>query len=166
MGAYKSGRTAWDRLKLKIPLVGRILKLNFLAQYLQTLATLVSNGVVLLNGLLLVRNACENKHIRSIFDAICSQVGEGVPLSRAMRKFDFFPTVLIDIIGVGEQTGDIGRALERGAQKYDKEFGAAIQRLTVLIQPVTILLVALFVGLVAYSMITGILTTVSGLRVR
>jgi type II secretory pathway component PulF len=143
------GRMTWDRLKLKLPLIGRILKLNFLAQYLQTLSTLVGNAVVLLSGLLLVRNACENTHIRGIFDTLCLQVGEGASLS-----------------SVGEQTGNIGFALQRGAHKYDKEFSTAIQRLTILIQPVTILFVALFVGLVAYSMITGILTTVSGLRMR
>lgn len=161
-----AGRAAWDRIKLRLPLVGAILRLRFLAQFLQTLSTLVANGVVLLNALLLVRNATGNTYIRSILDALVLQVGEGASFSRSMKKYSFFPSVLIDIVGVGEQTGKIGIALQRGAAKYDKEFGAAIQRLTILIQPITILMVALFVGLVAYSMITGILTTVSGLRMR
>lgn len=161
-----SGRATWDRVKLKLPLIGKVLTLRFIAQFLQTLSTLVSNGVVLLNGLLLVRNATENTYIRGILDALVLQVGEGASLSRSMKKYPFFPSVLIDIVGVGEQTGKIGLALHRGALKYDKEFSAQVQRLTILIQPITILMVAGFVGLVAYSMITGILTTVSGLRMR
>ncbi len=67
---------------------------------------------------------------------------------------------------MGEQSGDLAGALQRGAKRYDKEFAAKIQKVTTLIQPLTILVVALFVGLVAYSMITGILTSVSGLRSR
>lgn len=161
-----AGRNVWDRAKLRIPLVGPVLKQRFLAQFLQTLSTLVSNGVNLLNALVLVRNATGNTHIRAVVEKISAQVGEGAPLSRCMKRSGFFPPVLIDIVGVGEQTGKIGPALQRGAMRYDKEFNAQIQRLTVMIQPAIILMVAIFVGLVSYSMIAGILTSVSGLRMR
>lgn len=164
--ATPAGRATWDRVVLKIPLIGPILKQRFLAQFLQTLATLVSNGVVLLNALTLVRNATANTYIKGILQEVALQVGEGASLSRCMRKSGFFPPVLLDIVSVGEQTGKIGPALQRGAERYDKEFNQQIERMTLLIQPATILVVALFVGVVAYSMITGILTTVSGLRMR
>lgn len=162
----KSGRATWDRLVLRIPLVGPVLKQRFLAQFLQTLATLVSNGVVLLNALTLVRNATANTYIKDIVQEVALQVGEGASLSRCMRKSGFFPPVLLDIVGVGEQTGKLGPALQRGAERYDKEFNSQIEKMTMLIQPATIVVVALFVGIVAYSMITGILTTVSGLKMR
>jgi type II secretory pathway component PulF len=161
-----SGRATWDRIILRIPLIGPVLKQRFLAQFLQTLATLVSNGVVLLNALTLVRNATANTYIKAIIQEVALQVGEGAALSRCMRKSGFFPPVLLDIVGVGEQTGKLGPALQRGAERYDKEFNSQIEKMTMLIQPATIVVVALFVGIVAYSMITGILTTVSGLRMR
>ncbi len=161
-----AGRKTWDRWQLGLPLVGPILKQQFLAQFLQTLATLLANGVVLLNALLLVANATPNTHVKNILRNICDQVGEGASLSKCMKKSGFFPSLLIDIVGVGEQTGKITQALQRGAARYDKEFNAKIQKLTVLIQPATILVVAIFVGIIAYSMITGILTSVSGLRMR
>lgn len=164
--ATPAGRKIWDRIKLRLPLIGPVLKQRFLAQFLQTLATLVSNGVGLLNALMLVRNATENTYIRNIIEKVSDQVGEGAALSRCMKRSGFFPAVLIDIVGVGEQTGKIAPALQRGAIRYDKEFNLQIQRLTVLIQPAIILMVAIFVGLVAYSMIAGILTSVSGLRMR
>jgi type II secretory pathway component PulF len=164
--ATPKGRKTWDRLTLRLPLLGPVLKQRFLAQFLQTLATLTNNGVVLLNALMLVRNATANTYIKDILETLSAQVGEGASLTKCMRKGGFFPSVLIDIVGVGEQTGKIGLALQRGAARYDKEFNAHIERLTVMIQPLMILVVALFVGTVAYSMITGILTTVSGLRMR
>lgn len=164
--ATPAGRDSWDRIKLRLPLVGPVLKMSFLAQFLQTLSTLVGNGVVLLSALQLVRNATGNTYIRKLLDTIVLQVGEGAALSRALKKHEFFPSVLIDIVGVGEQTGKIAPALQRGAMKYDKEFSSQIQRLTILIQPITIMAVAIFVGVVAYSMITGILSTVNSIRMR
>ncbi len=70
------------------------------------------------------------------------------------------------MIVVGEQTGNLAGSLERSAKRYDREFSNHISSVTNLIQPVTIMVVALFVGGIAYSMITGILTSVSSMRVR
>lgn len=161
-----AGRRAWDAFLLKVPLLGDMLLKRFLAQFLQTLATLVTNGVVLLNALALVRGTFGNTTIDAAIDKVSADVAEGISLSRSMKKQTVFPPALIDIVRIGEQTGDIGTALGRGAQKYDREFTVAMGRFSTLIQPLSILIVALFVGLVAYAMITGILTTVSGLRMR
>ncbi len=81
-----------------------------------------------------------------------------------MRAVAVFPPELIDMITVGEQTGNLAGSLERSAKKYDKEFSNQIAHVTNLIQPVTIMVVAIFVGGIAYSMITGILTSVSSMR--
>jgi type II secretory pathway component PulF len=164
--ATAEGRKAWDRIILRVPLFGELLQKRFLTQFLQTLATLVSNGVVLLQGLNLVRGTFGNTQIDAAIERVAADVSEGIPLSRSMKKQPIFPPALIDIMRIGEQTGDISTALRRGAQKYDREFTVVMERFSTLIQPLSILIVALFVGLVAYAMITGILTTVSGLRMR
>ena len=160
------GRLTWDRVKLGLPLVGGILTCKFLAEFCQTLATLVLNGVTLLNAVALFQRAAGNVYLKSLFDRLIERVGEGAPLSSALRNLPFFPGMLCDIITVGEKSGDLAGALQRGAKRYDREFAGKIQKLTAFIQPLTILIVALFVGVVAYSMITGILTSVSGLRSR
>lgn len=164
--ATPDGRKAWDSFILRVPLFGELLQKRFLTQFLQTLATLVSNGVVLLQGLNLVRGTFGNTRIDAAIEQVAADVSEGIPLSRSMKKQPLFPPALIDIMRIGEQTGDIATALRRGAQKYDREFTVVMERFSTLIQPLSILIVALFVGLVAYAMITGILTTVSGLRMR
>lgn len=160
------GRMTWDRVKLGIPIIGGIVTCKFLAEFCQTLATLALNGVTLLNGLALFQRATGNVYLKSLLARVVDRVGEGAALSSTLRNMPFFPGVLCDIVTVGEQSGDLAAALQRGAKRYDREFAGKIQKLTALIQPLTILVVALFVGLVAYSMITGILTSVSGLRSR
>ena len=155
---------SWARLSLQIPLLGKVLRGRFYAEFSQTLSTLVSNGVTLLNGLTLLERATANVYIRQILSRVAERVGEGSSLSSSMRAVGFFPPELIDIVTVGEQTGHLSASLERSAKRYDKEFSNHIAQVTSLIQPITILCVALFVGLIAYSMITGILTSVSGLR--
>jgi type II secretory pathway component PulF len=156
----------WARVSLQIPLLGKVLRGRFYAEFSQTIATLVSNGVTLLNALTLFERATSNVYIRRILVRLADRVGEGSSLSSAMRAVTFFPPELIDMITVGEQTGNLAGSLERSAKRYDREFSNHIAQVTNLIQPITILVVALFVGLVAYSMITGILTSVSGLKSR
>jgi len=161
-----SGKTWWHRAMLNLPVVGPVLRAKFYAEMLQTLSTLVSNGVNLLHGINLMMAATANVYLRGLLAKVAAMVGEGTALASALRRVGFFPPVLMDILSVGEQTGDIASALERAARRYDRELTSRIGHLTTLIQPAIILLVALFVGVVAYSMIAGILTSVSALRAR
>jgi len=161
-----AGRAWWHRAMLDLPVVGPVLRAKFYAEMLQTLSTLVSNGVTLLHGINLMATATANVFLRGLLAKVAAMVGEGTSLASALRKVGFFPPVLMDILGVGEQTGDIAGALERAARRYDRELTSRIGHLTTLIQPAIILIVALFVGVVAYSMIAGILTSVSSLKAR
>ncbi|MFI0348166.1 MAG: type II secretion system F family protein [Chthoniobacterales bacterium] len=156
----------WDQQKLTIPVIGVVLRTTFFAETLQTLSTLVSNGVTMLAGLHLMQGATGNIFLRALLQKVAAQVSEGGSLARSMKKVGFFPPVLIDILGVGEQTGDISGALARAAQRYDRELSSKIQNLTTLVQPAIILLVAVFVAIIAYSMIAGILSSVNALRAR
>jgi len=160
------GRIWWDRAKLQLPIFGPLLRMRFYAQFTQTLSTLLNNDVSLMQSMQLIRNATPNVYLQGQLERISDNVQDGAQLSRAIQRIEFFPPTMIDIIQVGETTGDLGAALERSAKNYDKQLSVVIERVTALIQPMVILMVALFVGLVAYSMITGILTTVSGLPKR
>jgi type II secretory pathway component PulF len=161
-----AGRAWWHRVMLDLPVVGPVLRAKFYAEMLQTLSTLVSNGVALLHGLQLMINATGNVFLHGLLVRVASMVGEGTSLASALRKVGFFPPVMMDILSVGEQTGDIAGALDRAARRFDRDLTTRIGHLTTLVQPAIILLVALFVGIVAYSMIAGILTSVSSLKTR
>jgi type II secretory pathway component PulF len=158
------GRRWWHRTQLHLPLFGSILRGRFYAQFSQTMANLIANGIPLLNGLRLMGGATGNVHLRALMEKVVAMVGEGGSLSRALQRVGEFPPMFIDMIGVGEQTGDLAHALEKIARRYDKELNVKIQRLTALVQPVVILVMAGMVGLIAYSIINGIFDAVSGLR--
>jgi type II secretory pathway component PulF len=163
--ATPAGRIWWHRYQLEIPVIGSVLKARFYAEVMQNLSTLVSNGVPMLTALELMKEATGNLHLRGLLEDLTERVREGSSIASAMRRVGFFPPVLLDILAVGEQTGDLSGALARGAKRYDRELSSRIQYLTTLIQPAVILIVAIFVGVVAYSMIAGILTSVNALKV-
>ncbi len=160
------GREWWDRFKLGIPLVGPVLRMRFYAQFTQTLSTLLNNGVSLMQAMQLIRNATPNLYLQDLLVRISDHVADGAKLSRAIERVGFFPPTMLDIIQVGETTGDLGAALERSARNYDKQLSLVIERITAIIQPLIIIVVAVFVGLVAYSMIVGIMQTIQGLPKR
>ena len=87
-------------------------------------------------------------------------------MSRGLKKVGIFPALLIDMVAVGEQTGDIAKSLQRAAERYDKELGVRIEKVGALVQPVVIVLMAVMVGTMAYLMITVIFETISTVRNR
>src|ERR1700736_924953 len=158
------GRSWWHTTQLQLPLFGSVLRRRYYAQFSQTMANLIANGIPLLNSLRLMTSATGNVHLRSLTERVVEMVGEGGSLSRALQRVGEFPPLFIDMIAVGEQTGDLAQALERIGRRYDKELNISIQRLTSLIQPVVILVMAGMVGLIAYSIINGIFDAISVLR--
>ena len=158
------GRGWWHSTQLRLPLFGSVLRGRYYAQFSQTMANLIANGIPLLNSLRLMTSATGNVHLRGLMEKVVDMVGEGGSLSRALQRVGEFPPLFIDMIAVGEQTGDLAQALERIGRRYDKELNIKIQRLTSLVQPVVILVMAGMVGLIAYSIINGIFDAVSGLR--
>jgi type II secretory pathway component PulF len=160
-----AGKIWWHRAQLKLPLFGPVLAGRAYAQFAHTMSNLVGNGIPMLNGLRLTHKAAANVYFQSLLQKVIDIVGDGGALSGALRRVGGFPALLVDIIAVGEQTGDLSAAFEKIGVRYEKELAKKIQRLTSLIQPVVIVLMALLVGLVAYSIITGIFQAVSGLRV-
>lgn len=159
-----AGRLWWDEAKLGLPLFGQVINCGFFAQFCQTLANLVGNGLPLLTGLKLMQKAAGNSFYAGKIERISNIVADGGAFSRAMRRVGGFPDVFIDLIGVGEQTGDLASSLEKAAIRYEKEMNRRIQRITALIQPVVIVGIALLVGVVVYSIVTSIFEAVSSMR--
>jgi type II secretory pathway component PulF len=113
-----------------------------------------------------MRGATLNEYWRRSLAEVTDYVGEGGAFSRALQRLSDFPSLFIDMVAVGEQTGDLAKALEKVGNKYDKELNLRIQRLTSMVQPVIILVMAGMVGIIAYSIINGIFDAVSGLQTR
>ena len=159
----RENRATWDRFIVNAPLVGGVLSSRFYVQCMETLANLVGNGMPLLKGLELTRDTTMNMFLREKITHVAAIVGEGGALSRAMKKVGFFPALLIDMVSVGEQTGDLESSLERAAGRYDKELAKTIEKISALVQPVIVFIMAGVVGAMAYMMISIIFDTVSSL---
>ena len=156
-------KPAWDRIKLKIPLYGNVIRGRFYVQFLETMANLVSNGLPLLRSLELTRDAAQNIHLRSSMGGMIDMVGDGRALSSAMVRSEIFPPLLVDMVTVGEQTGKIDVALRRAAERYDKELDGALQKVMAMVMPAVLLLMASLVGTMAYAMISAIFQTINNL---
>lgn len=159
----KTGKPWWHRVQFQIPLLGSVLTAQFLTQWTYTLATLIGNGIPLLNGLQLLKEATQNIYWNRVQAKMVDQVSEGSSLSRAMEKSDAFPPNLVDLIRIGEQTGALSKSLEKISLRYDKEMSQKITRITALIQPTIIVALAVLIGVIAYSIVVGIFNTISGI---
>lgn len=158
-----ANKPAWDRMKLKLPLVGPVITSRFYVQFLETMANLVGNGLPLLRALELSRDATQNRGLRTELNRVIEQVGDGRSFSKALIRTGAFPPLLIDMISVGEQTGKIDLSLRRAAERYDKELDKDLQRIMALIMPSVLIIMAGLIGAMAYLMITAIFQTISNL---
>jgi type II secretory pathway component PulF len=159
----EANKLTWDRAKLKMPLVGRVIESRFYVQFLETLANLVGNGLPLLRSLELARDATQNLHIRQHMNEVIEMVGDGRSFSRALIHSGIFPPLLIDMVSVGEKTGKIDKSLRRAAERYDTELNKSLARIMELIMPVVLIVMALLIGTMAYLMITAIFQTIQNL---
>jgi general secretion pathway protein F len=159
----EANKPTWDRMKLKLPLMGRVITSRFYVQFLETMANLVGNGLPLLRALELSRDATQNRSLRAALNQVIDQVGDGRSFSKALIRNGSFPPLLIDMISVGEQTGKIDQSLRRAAERYDKELDKDLQRIMALIMPTVLIIMAGLIGTMAYLMITAIFQTISNL---
>ncbi len=164
--ATPSGLMWWHETKLKLPLFGPVLATRFYAQFAHSMGSLVGHGVPLLNSIRLVSKISANVYIQGLLAKVTGLVAEGSPLSSSLKKVGHFPLMLVDMIAVGEQTGALSKSLEKSAARYDKELDKRIKRMTAMISPIIILFMAIIVGVVAYSIISAVFSSVNGIRGR
>ncbi len=152
--ATEAGRTGFDRLKLRLPVVGRTVRLLAIARFTRTLSTLLSGGLPIVRALEISKHVSNNRILARAIDAARESVTEGAPLARPLRASGEFPPVVIHMIEVGEQSGELETMLERVAHSYEEQVETAVTRLTALLEPILILLmVAIVVFIIAATLL-------------
>jgi type II secretory pathway component PulF len=159
-----AGRRQWDETKLRFPLMGPLLTASFYAQFCQTMANLLQNGLPLLGALKLATGATGNVFYRSLLYRITDLVGEGASLTRAMKSVGHFDANLRDLLKVGEQTGDLGAALDKVGIRYEREIQLKIDRIMSVVPLIIISALGLMVVLIAWSMLSGIFAVMEQLQ--
>jgi len=160
------GQLTWDRFRLSIPGYGRIRRHQYYAQFSRTLGTLMENGIPLLKGLDLVTEIAANKYLESKLREVRRAVIDGANLSSALAKEQLFPELFTDMMAVGEQTGHFAQTMQTIADVYERELDRTVNIISTLIPPVIIVLIAIVVGFVVYSILSAVFEMTHSLQVR
>ncbi|MEM1058125.1 MAG: type II secretion system F family protein [Verrucomicrobiota bacterium] len=160
----ESGALAWDRLKLKLPLLGRLLTTRFSAQAAMTLGTLLAQGVLLSRALQLIKEIGGNRELAQRMDETIRQVEDGESLSRAAEAANLFPPMFLDMLQVGERSGELTEALQGIAEHYEEEVETQAQLVATLVPVVVILVIATVIGTVVVCIFMAVLNVASGLK--
>lgn len=142
---------AFDRAKLRIPIAGKLLRTIYTARFARTLSTCYSSGISIISALNNTRDTVGNAYIASQFKGMIAKVREGQPLSAAIGQIDGFDNKLAATVLIGEETGRLYDMLNSMADSFDYESEIALGRLTTLIEPVMIVVMAVVILLVIVS---------------
>ncbi|SEH14120.1 type II secretion system F family protein [Thermoleophilum album] len=148
------GRMQWDTIKLKVPMkIGGIVQKVALARFSRTFAGLVSAGVPMLEAIEITGRTAGNKVIEKAMQEVRDSVSRGGTISAPMAKApNVFPAMVVQMIGVGEETGALETMLGKVADFYEEQVEAAVKALTSILEPVMIVLVGAIVGFIVISM--------------
>jgi len=150
------GRALRDRIVLRLPVIGPMNRKMAVARFSRTLGTLLESGVPLLASLEIVRNIVGNALIGDAIRQAGNDVREGQSLSAPLARSGLFPAIAVEMISVGEQSGNLEPMLYRIADAYEKEVESSITTLTSLLEPVMILVMGLIVGFIVVSILLPI----------
>jgi len=151
-----AGRLKLDKSKMNFPIAGELVKKAEVARFARTLGTLTKSGVPILQALLLVKDIMGNRVIARSLETVYERVKEGERLSKPLSDSRIFPSLAIQMITVGEETGKLDAMLLRVAENYEKMVKDLVKRLISFLEPAMILAMGLVVGFVVISMLMAI----------
>jgi type IV pilus assembly protein PilC len=161
--ATHAGRRVVDRLILRLPILGVLMQKIAVARFCRTLATLISSGVPILDGLEITARTAGNSIIEDAIMAVRKAVEGGLTLAQPLKESGVFPNMVVQMIGVGEQTGALDAMLSKIAEFYEDEVDQAVANLLTLMEPVMILFLGCTVGGIVISMYLPLFDLISKL---
>lgn len=154
--AQEKGRWIMDRIKLSLPVFGSLTRRIVLARFASTLGSLLNSGVPMITSLQIVGSIVNNRLIQEVIEEAMEQIQKGKSMSSSLKASVWFPPIFIQMIGVGEQSGELEPMLEKIATTYEREVETAILGMTSLIEPVMIAAMGAAVGFVVLSILLPI----------
>lgn len=159
----EAGRTAIDRWKMKAPVLGKVVRIYLYGQFSRTLATLLENGVPVLTALKITEQVMPNRIFKEAIAKTREDVTDGKTIAQPLARSKIFPQLMIDLLKIGEETGDVPGALENVASTYENELSIALRVLTNLIEPAMIIAMALGVGFLLFSVLSAMFAITSNI---
>ncbi len=153
--ATPQGHREIDAYKLRMPVVGKIIGLSLFSQFARTLATLLQNGVPVLVALRITEEVLPNVVLKEAIARTRDGVTDGKSLAEPLERSKVFPKLMVDLVKIGEKTGDVPGSLRNVAETYENELTVALRVMTTLIEPVLIVVIALFVGFLLFGVLSA-----------
>lgn len=151
-----SGREAFDRLKMNMPIVGKIYTKIVTARFARTFGTLMGSGVSLIESITICSDVVGNKVIQDILLSSAEELKKGTSLGETLEDRKIFPLMLTQMIKIGEESGTLEEILEKTAEFYDGEVDTTTNQLTTLLEPIIIIVLGVVVGFIVISIIMPI----------
>jgi type IV pilus assembly protein PilC len=146
-----------DRAKLAIPITGGLLEKTIIARFSRTLGTLLQSGVPILDALAILKGAVTNAVLERAVDSVHESIREGDPISRPLGESKIFDDMVVNMVDVGEKTGELDKMLLKIADVYDRDVDSRVTAMFKIIEPVILLLLAVVVGFIVISLFLPIL---------
>jgi type IV pilus assembly protein PilC len=160
----RRGQNVLDRVKLRAPLFGDLIRKTAISRFSRTLGTLVTSGVPILQALTITRETAGNSVIARAISQVHDSVKEGESIVLPLETSGAFPPMVISMIDVGEETGQLPEMLLKIAEVYDDEVDNSVAALTSLLEPIMIVFLALVVGTIVIALFMPLISIISGLQ--
>lgn len=161
--ATKKGRVVIDRMKLKLPVFGPVQLKSGIARFTRTLGTLVTSGVPILQALNITRDTAGNVILANAIDKVHEAVREGESVVAPLEASRIFPPMVISMVDVGEETGQLPEMLLKIADVYEDEVDNSVSALTSMLEPLMIVILALVVGVIVMALFLPLIEVIKGL---
>ena len=158
------GRRKLDEWKMNAPVVGKVVKLNLFGQFARTLSTLLVNGVPVLTALKITEQIIPNIVLKEAIALAREGVTDGKTLAQPLAKSRLFPQLMIDLLKIGEETGDVPGSLKNVADTYENELTIQLRVMTTLIEPAMIIILAIGVGFLLFSVLSAMFKITSSIN--
>jgi type IV pilus assembly protein PilC len=158
------GRLNIDRMMLRLPILGDVLRKSAVSRFTRTLGTLISSGVSILDGLEITAKTAGNRVIQDAIMASRASIAGGDTIAAPLQKSAVFPPMVISMIAVGEQTGGLDEMLSKIADFYDEEVDAAVSGLLALLEPIMIVFLGVVVGGMVVAMYLPIFDMINAVQ--
>ncbi|HEV2393412.1 MAG TPA: type II secretion system F family protein [Verrucomicrobiae bacterium] len=153
--ATTEGRRKLDQWKMKAPVFGKVVKLNIFGQFARTLSTLLENGVPVLTALKITEQIIPNSVVKEAIAKTREEVTDGKTIAQPLARSKIFPQLMVDLVKIGEDTGDVPGALKNVADTYENELNIALRVMTNMIEPVMIIVMAAGVGFLLLAVLSA-----------
>jgi type IV pilus assembly protein PilC len=159
----KSGAYALDRMYLWIPIIGPLIEKTIVARTMRTLGTLVGSGVPILESLSIVRSTCTNAVFERMYQRVYESIREGDTIAEPLKQSRLVDDMVVNMIDVGEETGDLDTMLYKIADVYDEEVDVMVESMISLLEPIMIVVLGLIIGTIVIALFLPLIKLLEGL---